>query len=320
MTIVIVVTLVLLSGIFSGLTLGLMGLNGPELKRKAALGNKRAARVYEVRKDGNLLLVTLLLGNVAVNTALSIFLGSLTAGIIAGVLATGLIVIFGEIVPQAVFARHGLLFGSRLVWLVNIFIFLLFPIARPIASVLDRALGNELQTMYSHKELLKIIQEHRYSKHSDLDEEEEQIIQGALTFSSLRAKDVMTRRDKVYMLEANTHLTDEKLHDIRDHGWSRMPVYEGSESNIVGILFAKNLIGRDVEECTARDLMETNVIAVQDRESLDDIFEQFIDSRQHLFIVKNDRGACVGVVSFEDVIEEIISEEIHDENDELPSA
>lgn len=316
MTILIVAVLILLSGLFSGFTLGFMSLNTYELRRKAALGDRRAARVYEVRKNGNLLLVTLLLGNVAVNATLSIFLGSLTAGIIAGVLATALIVIFGEIIPQAIFARHGLLLGSRLIWLVNAFIFLFYPIAKPMASVLDRLLGGELQTMYSKKELLKLIEEHRHSDKSDVDEEEEQIVRGALTFSSLRVKDVMTRRDKVYMLEKNTVLNDETLHEIRDHAFSRIPVFEKEETNVVGILFVKNLLGRDARSMTAGDLMETGFLSVKDSDRLDDVFENFIDSRQHLFIVRNWNDACIGVIAFEDVIEEILREEIEDESDE----
>lgn len=316
MTALIVLVLVLFSALFSGFTLGLMSLNAYELRRKAALGDKRAARVYEVRKDGNLLLVTLLLGNVAVNTALSIFLGSITAGVIAGVLATTLIVVFGEIIPQAIFARHGLLLGSRLVWLVKIFILIFYPIARPMASTLDRLLGGELQTMYSKKELLKLIEEHRHSDASDVDEEEEQIVKGALTFSSLRVTDVMTRRDKVYMLEKNIVLDDAKLHEIRDHAFSRVPVFEGEESRVVGIVYVKDLLGRDVETLTAGDLMKNNVTFVKDSDRLDDVFEHFIDSRQHLFIVRNWNDSCIGIITLEDIIEEILREEIEDESDE----
>lgn len=316
MAILIVVILVAFSALFSGFTLGIMGLNTHELRRKAALGDSAAARVYHVRKDGNLLLVTLLLGNVAVNAALSIFLGSLTAGIIAGIVATALIVVFGEIIPQAVFSRHGLFLSSRLIWLVNVFLFVFYPVARPFASILDRLLGDELPTTYSKKELLKLVEEHKYSDKSDVDHEEEQIVRGALTFSTLRAKDVMTRRDKVYMLEKGTLLSDETLHEIREHGWSRMPVFEKDESNVVGILFAKNLLGREVETCTAGDMMVSDIVSVRDVMCLDDVFEKFIESRQHLFVVKNKEGACIGVISFEDVLEEIIREEIEDEGDE----
>lgn len=314
MTILIVVILVVLSGLFSGFTLGLMSLNAHELRRKALLGDVAARKVYRVRKDGNLLLVTLLLGNVAVNAALSIFLGSLTAGIVAGLIATGLIVIFGEIIPQAIFARHGLVLGARLVWLVNIFLFLLFPIARPMASILDRMLGSELQTIYSRQELLKIIEDHKYSSDSDVEEDEEKIIRGALTFSSKSAAEVMTPLADVYMLEKHALLSDKQLHDIREHAWSRIPVFKKKRDAVVGVIRAKNLIGRDLEECTAGDMMQ-DVLFVRDRKPLDDVFELFMRTRQHLAVVTNSARGAVGVVTFEDVIEEIIREEIEDESD-----
>jgi metal transporter CNNM len=315
MTFVIVIVLVLLSGLFSGLTLGLMGLSAQGLKRKAALGDERAKKVYSVRRDGNLLLTTLLVGNVAVNTALSIFLGSLAPGVIAGLIATSLIVVFGEIMPQATFSRHGLALGSRVVWLVHIFIFILYPICKPIAWLLDKTLGHELPSVYSKRELIKLIEEHKYSDHSDVDDEEEQIIRGALSFSTLRAKDIMTRRDKAFMLEKGTLLTDGVLNTIRENGHTRIPIYEEDESRVVGVLRTKELLGRDLEESTVGSMMHSNVVRFNENHCLDDIFEKFIDSKQHLFIVENKDGKCIGIVSLEDVIEEIIREEIEDESD-----
>jgi len=156
----IVVVLILFSALFSGLTLGLMGLGADELKRKVSLGDKDAVKVYKVRKNGNLLLTTLLIGNVAVNTTLSIFLGSIAAGLTAGLVATGLIVVFGEITPQAIFSKFALKLGAKTAWLVRIFIFVLYPITYPISWILDKSLGDELPTVYSKKELVKIIEEH----------------------------------------------------------------------------------------------------------------------------------------------------------------
>ncbi len=104
----IVILLVVLSRIFSGLTLGFFSLNKDDLERKAELGDERAKKIYKLRKNGNLLLCTLLIGNVAVNSTLSIFLGSIVSGFTAGIMATALIVVFGEIVPQASFSRFAL--------------------------------------------------------------------------------------------------------------------------------------------------------------------------------------------------------------------
>jgi metal transporter CNNM len=140
MDIAIIIFLVLLSGCFSGLTLGFFSLNLTGLERKIKLGNKDAKKVYPVRKNGNLLLCTLLLGNVAVNSAMAIFLGNIATGLVAGLVSTGLIVIFGEIIPQAVFSRHALKLGASSVWLVKIFIFLLYPFAGPMAWLLNRCL------------------------------------------------------------------------------------------------------------------------------------------------------------------------------------
>src|SRR5579863_10076458 len=96
--------LLCLSALFSGLTLGLMSLGPHELKRKADLGDVRARRIYVVRRRGNLLLVTLLLGNVASISSVSIALNSVAPGIEAGLLTTALVTVFGEIAPQALFS------------------------------------------------------------------------------------------------------------------------------------------------------------------------------------------------------------------------
>ena len=120
----IVILLLLLSATFSGLTLGLMSLNPFDLRRKARLGNKHAQKIYPLRSRGNMLLSTLLIGNVAVNAALAVFLGSLTTGITASLLATGLIVVFGEIIPQATFSRYALRVGAKTIWIVYVFLYI----------------------------------------------------------------------------------------------------------------------------------------------------------------------------------------------------
>jgi len=151
--------LVIFSGLFSGLTLGLLSLDTQSLRRRAKRGDEEAKVIYPVRQKGNLLLTTLLLGNVAVNTTLSIFLGSIASGLVAGLMATALIVVFGEIIPQAVISRYALWFGAKTIWFTKLMIIITFPISYPIAKMLDHFLGSELPTTYSHSELMDIISE-----------------------------------------------------------------------------------------------------------------------------------------------------------------
>ena len=119
---------------------------------------KHAEIIAPVRKQGNLLLCTLLLGNVAVNSLLSIFMAQLSGGMLGFLLSTGLIVIIGEIIPQAVCSRHALPIGAAMMPLVKLFMILMFFLSYPISVVLDWALGREIGTIYS-KDQLKLLLE-----------------------------------------------------------------------------------------------------------------------------------------------------------------
>lgn len=311
----IVVLLIVFSALFSGLTLGLMGLNKQALKRKVSLGDKEAIKVYAVRKKGNLLLTTLLIGNVAVNAALSIFLGSLTTGIMAGLTATSLIVVFGEITPQAIFSRFALSLGAKTAWLVKIFIFILYPISKPIAWLLDRALGEELPTIYSKQELMKIIEEHEDTKASDVSEEEEKIVKGALTFSVKIVLDVMTPRTVMNMLSADDEINSGVIKKLQEWGNSRVPVYKDNTNNIVGILYVKRLVGNDVADKKIGEIADMKAFFIDQKEHLDVVFEKFLKTHHHLYIVQNEFSEVTGIITLEDILEEIIGEEIVDEVD-----
>ena len=310
--------LVSLSGLFSGLTLGLLSLDTQSLRRRAKHGDEDAAKIYPIREKGNLLLTTLLLGNVAVNTTLSIYLTNLASGIWAGIIATSLIVVFGEIVPQAVISRYAIWFGARTLWFTRLALFVCYPIAWPIAKVLDRALGSELPTTYSHKELMEIISEHEDSEHSAIDADEERILHGALQFSHRRVREVMTPAERVVMYDEQQKLTSQILEEIMHHGHSRLPIYSGKPGNIVGILFVKDLIveADDVSINQTEEAFETNYLTVRGETKLDVILARMLTSRQHLAIVKNRNDQFLGVISMEDIIEEIIQQEIEDEDDD----
>lgn len=315
MTYFIVIILVIFSAIFSGLTLGFFSLNKDDLARKAQLGDAMAKKVYQVRKNGNLLLCTLLIGNVSVNSALSIFLGSITSGLVAGILATSLIVLLGEIIPQAVFSRHALKAGSKLVWLVKMFVVIFYPICWPIAWCLDKVLGEEIATVYSKHELLKIIEAHEDSKYSDIDADEERIIKGALSFSAKKVKDIMTPRTQVCVLSTDEKLTVKTIDNIFHSGHSRIPVYEKEIDNVVGILYVKDLILNNNKGKKVSNVARKSAIFVDENKSLDDLFHSFRNTRNHLFIAVNEYGGLSGIVTIEDVIEEIIGNEIVDEYD-----
>jgi metal transporter CNNM len=311
---VIIILLLVLSGLFSGLNLGLMTLDPYTLKRKAGLGNKNAAKIYPLRKKGNLLLCALLIGNAGVNAALAIFLGSVTTGIIAGIAATGLIVIFGEVLPQSIFSRKALKLGAKTIWLSWVFVLITYPIAKPISMVLDKALGGELPTVFSKREIRALIKE-QHKLGEEIKEHEFEIVDKSLGFSARKVHQVMTPRKNVFFLKHNDVLGRNMLVSIQKAGHSRIPVYNHNKKKVVGILFSKDLVFiNPAERIPVHKLMRKHVGRVHEHDHLDRVLRSFKEKRVHLFVVINSLRKMTGIITLEDVLEEIVGE-IVDEHD-----
>ncbi|MDO8998143.1 MAG: CNNM domain-containing protein [Bacteroidota bacterium] len=306
--------LVILSGTFAGLTLSLFGIRLTTLERKMKLGNANAAKVYKLRKKGNLLLCTLLLANVTCYTIMAIFLGSLTTGIIAGFVGTSLAFIFGEILPQAIFPRYTVLLGARLRWLVWIALVVYFPIAFPISWLLDKIIGEEPPLLWTKKEIEEIIKFHEVSGNGIIDKDEERIVLGALSFSDKKVEAIMIPLNNVFYLESGTKINLQLLNQIRSKGFSRIPIYNTNERKIIGILYAKNLIGlADIDGKLIDDLCsKDSQIIVNTQMELDSLLNLLVKRKMHMALVIDADKNFRGVVTMEDIMEEILKTELED--------
>jgi metal transporter CNNM len=333
-TIVLIVFLASLSGLFSGLNLGLLGLDvkNLELLTKGPFNNedelrdaKRAEKILPLRRRGNLLLCTILLGNVTVNSGLSILMGDLTSGLTGLILSTGIITIFGEITPQAVCSRYALFVGSNTTWVIYFFMFLTFPISFPISAILDKVLGEEVGNILSKNQMKRMFE--MLETENVIKSSERKIIQAALELQEKTAMEVMTPIDEVYMLEINTQLNHAMLREIYSKGFSRIPIFEHSKDNIVGILMARDLILINPEKALITlkqmsSIIIRDVIAVEDKDKLEPLLGYFKKGLTHIGVVcttipgdgfKDPYKKVIGIVTLEDIIEEIIQEEIEDE-------
>jgi metal transporter CNNM len=285
-----------------------------DIKRKADLGDQDAQRIYPIRKDGTLLLTTLLLGNVMVNTVLAVILGDITGSIIASVIATALIFVFGEIIPQAVFSRNALQFGAKMIPFVYVIRFILYPIVWPIAKILDFFLKEEVPTLYSHNELIKIVAEHGDHPESAIDIDEERILHGALQFSHRTASEIMTHATRVFSLEVNSIINQELCEQIKDQAFSRIPLYYKEKNRIVGLVHVRDLVG--VNSGNLEDYKQ-DCLSVASSIRLDTLMNSMLRRHQHFAVVLDTIGDFVGIVTLEDILEEVIGREILDEEDEL---
>lgn len=156
------------SAMFSGLTIGLFGLSRLRLEVQAEANNPDAIQILKIRVDSNFLLATLLWGNVSVNVLLTMLTDSILTGFSAFAFSTIVITFFGEIFPQAYFARSGFRAGALLVPVVKLYQFVLYPLARPTAHFLDLWLGKEGPYFFNKQEFKVMIKKHANSEQTDL--------------------------------------------------------------------------------------------------------------------------------------------------------
>ncbi|ESO85740.1 hypothetical protein LOTGIDRAFT_195630, partial [Lottia gigantea] len=239
-------TLVIIAGLMSGLTMGLLSLDMMTLKILKESGSRKeqkyASRIIPLVKRHHLLLVTLLLANAGCVEAMPIFLDRISDPIIAICVSVSAVLIFGEVIPQAICTRFGLAIGAMLSPLVYFLIGLLFIISWPLSKLLDCILGKEHETFFRRGQLKVLVDLHGEvtgtpDQGADpLSIDEVLIIKGALDMKYKTAYDAMLPKDKLFMLNVDGKMDENTMNQVLEKGHSRIPVYDGTTSNIIGLL------------------------------------------------------------------------------------
>ncbi|KAG2360535.1 hypothetical protein BDR07DRAFT_1397567 [Suillus spraguei] len=297
--------LVLLSGVFAGLTLGYMSLDETQLNVLSMSGTPQqkryAEKIMPIRKNGHLLLVTLLLANMIVNETLPVISDPiLGGGVQSVVVSTILIVIFSEIIPQSLCTRHGLYFGAQMAGFTRGLIYLLGVFAWPIAKLLELVLGPHHGIMYRRGELKELIALHSSmsSLGGDLKSDTVTIIGATLDLQEKVVKQAMTPIENVFMLSIDSKLDYALMKKICLTGHSRVPVYEEVEipadtsdrmlkvKKIIGILLVKHCLLLDPKDAVPLRRIPLNKVPfVPNNESLLGILDKFQEGHSHMAIV-----------------------------------
>src|SRR5579884_289714 len=298
-----VLALVFASAICSGLNIAVMSLDLSDLQRKAKLGNKQAKRVLPLRKRSHLTLASILLTNVAAISATSLVLNQRLSGWFAGLLATLLIVIFGEVLPQAFFLKNTLAWSSAFAPALRLMIALTFIISWPLEGLLNELFPYEKNKLQSRHELGLIMSEHLSDDTSELDHSEIGIMRGALGLSEKRVRDIMTDIRHTFWLEPSSKLNGEMIDEIKSRGFSRIPVLNADNTKCYGVLIMKDLVDIDFDENNyiVSDMTIHSVKIVGSMTALDTLFRKFIGGGSHLMPVEKDEK-IVGIVTIEDLI------------------
>ncbi|WFC97553.1 hypothetical protein MYAM1_000267 [Malassezia yamatoensis] len=236
---ILIPILVILSGIFAGLTLGYMSLDETQLQVLTAQGTecerKDAAKILPIRKDGHLLLTTLLIANMITNETLPIVADPLLGGGVQAVIVSiVLVVVFAELIPQSVCSRYGLRIGASMALFTRCVMIVLWPIAWPVSRVLHYTLGPHQGTVYRRVELKELVTMHAATggHGGDLKGDTVAIVGGALDMQEKVAKEAMTPIDRVHMIPITAKLDFATLETIVRSGHSRIPVYQDVETSL----------------------------------------------------------------------------------------
>ncbi|KAK1272889.1 DUF21 domain-containing protein [Acorus gramineus] len=299
---VICVSLVIFAGLMSGLTLGLMSLSLVDLEVLSKSGRPQdrinAAKILPVVKNQHLLLCTLLIGNSLAMEALPIFLDALVSAWGAILISVTLILTFGEIIPQSVCSRYGLSVGAKMVGIVRLLKLVLFPVAYPISKLLDWLLGKGHVALMRRAELKTLVDMHGNAagKGGELTDDETTIITGALDMTQKTAKDAMTTISETFSLDINAKLDMHTMGLIMSKGHSRVPIYSGSPTNIIGLILVKNLITcRAEDEIPIRNVTIRKIPRVPDNLPLYEILNEFQKGHSHMAVVVKSRKEVGGI-------------------------
>lgn len=217
----LIIVLSIVTGIFSGLNLGIISLDpnylellaaGPYETKEDERDAIYAKRILPLRKKGNMLLCTIILGNVSVNSILSILMADLTSGLVGSIISTVIIMLFGEILPQSVFSRHALVVGAHLTWLLWFFLVITFPISFPLSAILDKLVGVEDGEEYNKTKMKNMFE--TYERDKLLDATERKILSAALEWQDKTAKEVMNPLEKCFTLNVEAVLDKDLLRQI----------------------------------------------------------------------------------------------------------
>lgn len=322
---IILVFLLMCSAFFSASETALFSINKMRLRSLADNGNKKARKAQRLLENPDDLLSTILIMNNLINITTSSlttvvmynFFGSVGVSIATGIV-TILVLIFGEITPKTVAIQNSEKITLKIINIIDFFVTILRPVVtvfKVISNTINKVNGGSSDEAVITEEELKTIVDFS-EENGVLDISEKEMIYNVFDFGDLVVKDIMVQKINITALNINSTYT-ETMDTIKREKYSRIPIYNEDMDSIVGILNVKDLLFNDIKEDKfelkdyIRDTHQT-----YEFKKVQELFKEMKKTKSHMFIVLDEYGATKGMVTMEDMIEEIVGD-IDDEYDTI---
>jgi putative hemolysin len=318
--IVILLILLMLSGFFSSAETALFSISKSKARYIAKQKDGASVLIKKMKGDHHRLLSTILIGNNVVNVGASALATSMTidlfpnyaVGLTTGVM-TFLILVFGEVFPKSVATRNNILIARLTIYPIYWLSILFFPIII-FMNFIPRITGRIQKTPPATEEELMTFVE-VVEEEGGIEEEEKEFISNIFEFDDTNASEVMTPRADMFIINVDDPLDLER---VIKSGFTRIPVIDGELDNIIGLINIKYLFLQQIKSGDTLDVRQimTPPYFVPENKKLDKLFEQFKKRRQHMAVIVDEHGGVSGLITLEDVLEELVGE-ISDETDKF---
>ena len=311
------------SGFFSSSEIALFSLPTHQIDAMVEEGKRGAAAVKSLKEDPHRLLVTILVGNNMVNITMSsvsttlvgFYFDAGTAVIVSSLGITSMVLIFGESAPKSYAVENTELHARRVARGLKVVEKVLWPLIvlfYHLTNVVNRLTGgnSSIESSYvSRDEIRNMIK--TGEREGVLDEEEREMLQRTLRFNNTIVKEVMTPRLDMNAISNDASIA-EAIEQCIHSGHARLPVYEGSLDNVIGVVHIRDLVrdlnyGQAEEDLDLEDMIEPT-LHVPESKNVDDLLTEMRDERLHMVIVIDEFGTTEGLVTMEDLTEEIVGE------------
>ncbi|MBS5852910.1 MAG: hemolysin family protein [Bacilli bacterium] len=324
--IILIVVLIVLSAFFSSCEIAYSSVNKIKLKKKVSDGNKEATKAMEIVNNYSEVLSTILVGNNLVNIAVSslatmvavAYLGEEMGSLLATIVATIIVLIFGEILPKTFANKFSLKLTLIYVKPFKICRVIFFPITflvTKFVKLISKIWTPKNIEVSEIDEELNVITE-ELEEEGVIDEEDAELIISAIDFRDVTAHEIMIPRVDVFAIDIDDN-QDDILKNEQIFRYSRVPVYEDTIDHVIGILNTTNLMKKILngEQIDLRSML-TEPMYVHKTKHISNILTKFKATNQHLAIVADEFGGFMGILTIEDIVEELVGD-IFDETDEV---
>ena len=322
-SVLIIIFCVLFSGYFSATETAFSSLNRIRVKNLAEKGDKKAKLVLDLLENFDSLLSTILIGNNIVNIACASvatllfvkLLGEEQGPSVATIVITIVVLIFGEVTPKSIAKENPEKFAMFAAPFLNVLMIILTPfnfLFIQWKKLISKIFHTENDYSITEEELLTIVEE--AEQEGRIDEQESSLIRSAIEFSEQEAIDILTPR--IDIVGVSHDATKEEIAQVfEETNYSRLPVYKEPIDHIIGILYQKDFYNLDDEETSFEHIIRPAMFITESKK-IGELLQELQQKKSHIAIVLDEYGGTTGIVTLEDILEELVGE-IWDEHDEV---